>query len=101
MFETTDGIRKLEGAERRVFIDILTSQLDNLNEDIEGEIDLPVDILNHIPAKERPYVFLLVAEGLLNDAPSMPLRAWNEAVIGQLYDFLEYHVLVEIDGDDG
>lgn len=96
MWQTQEGVRKLDGAERRLFVLSLLGQLDYLPHVEEG---LEADVLNQIPQEDRPYVFLLVAETLLDDEPPRPLRAWNEAAIWEIYQQAVSDLEMELMGE--
>src|SRR4029077_9940682 len=44
------------------------------------------DVLNQIPCEDRRWILLLAAEQLLGENPTIKHRAWNEAIIWEIYE---------------
>lgn len=86
MWHTSEGVRKLAGAERRLFVTGLLYWVWQLHLDEQrGRIRFGVEVLDQILPADRPFVFLRVAEDLLGDGKEPELRAWNEAVVHACY----------------
>jgi len=94
MWRTSEGERKLEGAERRAFVLGLT----HLLAEIDGipEHEFKVELLNQVKDEDQRYVMLLATEQLLNDAPEVELTAWAEAVVGEVFETLKKVIEFEI-----
>lgn len=95
MWHTPEGDRKLEGAERRLFILGLLEQIATFTEDEDWEFQ--AQVLNQIHQDDRRYIFLLAAEQLLGDGPVSELQAWNEAVVWEVFKNIESMLEMEIE----
>ena len=95
MWKTPEGVRKLEGAERRVFVVALLQAIRYVDEP-DFEFDHP--ILDQIRRGDRFYAFMSVGAHLLGDGPNPRLHAWNEAIISDIFEWLESEIEMEIQG---
>lgn len=84
MWLTTDGPRKLTGAERRFVIHGATTLLEEI-QDLGEDHDFHAAVLNSIPSDERPYLVMRVLHDLIGDAPAPPIWAWNQAIVWEMY----------------
>lgn len=94
MWQTPLGTRKLEGAERRLFLNGISRMAEQLN---DPDFDVIPEVLQHLHHLDRRHAFLSVAHHLFNDTQEPRLLAWNSAVIDEVFDFLRAEVEMEID----
>lgn len=101
MWDSSAGVRKLQGKERTLFIEGLLSLHDHLRLDEEDD-GLPLDIpaFDDIPLTDRLSVLVFVADQVLGDGPPPKGYAWNEAAIGAIFAHLEVMIELEIEAAD-
>lgn len=97
MWHTPEGDRKLKGAERRLFINGLIHILEQMEEQDPEDVDFHSKIIRQINPDDWWFVFMLVAEQLLGDGPDPDLRAWNEAVVFEIYQALDTEIQIEVE----
>lgn len=96
MWETANGLRKLEGAERRAFV----IGLMNLLQDISDQKDMhefDAEVLRAIEHDDKAPLVMLVAEHLLGDGAAPETRAWSDAIVWEVYETLKSKVELEIE----
>jgi len=84
VWDSSAGIRKLEGKERALFIEGLLSLHDHLR--LDGDDDgLPLDIpaFDDTTLTDRLSVLVFVADQVLSNGPPPKGFAWNEAAKGR------------------
>lgn len=94
MWQTPAGVRKLDGAERRLFLNGIIRMTEHMN---DPEYDLMAEVLQHLNHLDRRHAFLSVAHHLTNGSLPPRLLAWSSAVIEEVFDFLRAEVEMEID----
>lgn len=101
MWETSEGIRKLAGAEGDFVFEVAQwyfEQMDThlCDEDAEGwHVRIPV--FDTMPILKRAGAILYVTRLLLNDEAPCPLTAWSEAAAAAIYEYAKDLVEMEID----
>lgn len=97
MWQTPLGTRKLEGAERMLFLNGVVRMTEHMN---DPEYDLMPEVLQHLNYLDRRHAFLSVTHHLTHDSLAPRLLAWNCAVIDEVFDFLRAEVEMEIDAQE-
>ena len=94
MWQTPLGTRKLEGAERRLFLDEVLRMTSGIE---DPDHDVIVEILQHLNIADRRHAFLSVAHHLTNGSLAPRLFAWSDAVVEEIFDGIRAQVGMEVD----
>ncbi len=98
MWNTPGGIRNLKGRERALFRAALLSLFDEFRGATpEDEPEFGVPGFDTIDLEIRPWILLLAAEALLGDGEAPEIRAWNEATLAAVYEWVRGALIVEIE----
>ena len=102
MWNTSEGVRKLLGKERRLFTSVTGSLFDWLGDlkEIDEDWQGGASAFDNIPIENRRWLLLWVAEALLGDGPAPSLAAWNEGAVLAVFRHLEEQLDVEFDLQD-
>lgn len=96
MWFTPDGERKLTGAERRFAIHGASELLEEI-QDLDEDHEFRSGVLNSIPPDDRKYLVMWVLNDLIGDAPSPQIRAWNQAIVWEMYQRMAESIEVGVD----
>jgi len=96
MWRTPSGIRKLRGAEARLFLASVVGMLDDLSEDGKS-LECGSRAFDRMSPEQQRYAILAVAQNLTNKRRPMPLVSWAEAVVYAVYEYALDRVETEID----
>lgn len=99
MWNTSSGLRALDGKERRLFVRGVV-ELWTLLTDEEGEWwSSGAPFFDDIPLADRSYALLEVADQLLHSAPPPEYTAWNEGAILAVFNLIGQRVEEEVTQD--
>lgn len=95
MYNTPQGIRVLEGAERRLFVESLAMIVDNLT---VGDLDFEITVFDDLQKTQKIAVFHSIARALLCKAESPPrLTATLEAAVSIVYEHVRDMLFQEME----
>lgn len=96
MWQTPDGIRKLQGAEARLVRAAAALLYDELKN--RGEPDqFGARAFDRLSLDHQMFSVLAVAQRLTDDLQPLPLDAWAEATVWALFEFVHYEIAYEIE----
>lgn len=98
MWHTSQGDRKIEGAERRLLILGATQLADDFEQFNQVGFEFGAAILDFIQSKDLVPLIFQVLRQLLDNSPVPELLAWNEALIYEMYGGI--NVLLDYEIDD-
>ena len=97
MYRTPDGIRVLQGAERRLFVESLGMIVDMLTLD---EFSTDIQVLEDLTRNQRIAAYHAVARALLvKDEPPPELTAVIEGAIASVYRHVRVMISLELEQD--
>jgi hypothetical protein len=98
MYRTPDGIRVLQGAERRLFVESLGMLVDMLTLD---EFSTDIQVLEDLTRNQRIATYHAVARALLvEDEPPPALTAVIEGTVASVYRHVRDMISLELDAAD-
>ncbi len=98
MYNTPDGIRVLQGAERQLFIDSLSMLVDEL---VCDELLTDIQVLEDLTRNQKIATYHAVARALLNeDEPPPALTAVIEGAVASVYRQVRGMIMWELDNPD-
>ena len=96
MWQTPDGIRKLQGAEARLGRVAATLMFEQL-EYWGGSYEVGVPEFDELDLKRQRFTILAVAQRLTDDLPPFEPAIWAEATVFALFEFIHTQVASEVE----
>jgi hypothetical protein len=104
MWQTSNGIRTLKGAEAALIRESIAHILDMLETEAQGLADhweFGIPVFDKLSWQQQLVLLAKVGEALLrDDVPPLELTAINEATVGAIYENFLQCVQFEVDSDD-
>jgi len=97
MWRTSSGERTLEGAEAKVFAEVLWDFLDEINLGPDDDYVLGVNIFDRLTYGQKISALSIVGKGLLTDSSPVPLTAVLEGTIAAIYQHMKICIIIELD----
>jgi len=97
MWRTSSGERTLEGAEAKVFAEVLWDFLDEINLGPDDDYILGVNVFDRLTYGQKISALSIVGKGLLTDVSPVPLTAVLEGAVAAIYHHLKNCIMIEID----